>query len=438
MLITHFVSIMKYKRIDRELYIHNRRNFANQLKPGALAVFNSNDVYPISADGTMPFEQHRDILYLSGVDQEESILVIFPDAAKEEHREVLFLRETNEHIAVWEGAKLNKEEAYMVSGIKSVFWLSEFEKLFKTLMAQADTVYINTNEHLRAHTEVETREDRFIKKLKEDYPAHSVAKSAPIMHRLRSIKHPLEVDLIQQACDITNKGFRRVLKFLRPGAWEYELEAEFMHEFLMNRSKGFAYTPIIGGGKNACVLHYIENNQQLKEGDLVLMDVGAEYANYASDMTRTVPVSGRYSERQKAVYNAVLKVKKECEKILVPGVMLDDYHKEVGLIMQAELLQLGLLDKADIQNEDPKWPAYKKYFMHGTSHFMGLDTHDVGLWTEPVKPGMVFTIEPGIYIPEENLGVRIENDYMVQENGILFDFMREIPQEVEEIEDLMN
>lgn len=310
---------MKYQQINSELFIKNRKNFADQMKSNSLAVFNSNDIYPISADSTMPFEQHRDIFYLSGVDQEESILVLFPDCPKEKHREILFLKETNAHIAVWEGEKLTKEKAFETSGVKTVYWLQDLEKIMFEIMTQCDTVYINTNEHYRATNETETREDRFTKWLKDKYPAHAVAKSNPILQRLRSVKDPIEIDLIQQACNITEKGFRRILNFVKPGVWEYNIEAEFMHEFLNNRSKGFSYTPIIASGNNANVLHYIENNQICKAGDLILIDVGAEYANYASDMTRTIPVSGKFSQRQKAVYNAVNRVKKEATKMLVPG-----------------------------------------------------------------------------------------------------------------------
>ncbi len=429
---------MKYHQISNTLFTKNRKNFTAKMQPKSLAVFNSNDIYPISADSTLPFEQHRDIFYLSGVDQEESILVLFPDCPKEKHREILFLKETNEHIAIWEGEKLTKEKAFETSGIKTVYWLHDMEKVMFEIMTQCDTVYINTNEHYRASVETETREDRFTAWLKDKYPAHSVAKSNPILQRLRSVKDAIEIDLIQQACDITEKGFRRILKFVKPDVWEYNIEAEFMHEFLNNRSKGFAYTPIIASGNNANVLHYIENNQQCKSGDLILFDVAAEYANYSSDMSRTIPVSGKYTERQKAVYNAVNRVKNEATKLLTPGVLWEQYHTEVGKIMTSELLGLGLLDKADIQNENPDWPAYKKYFMHGTSHHMGLDTHDYGVLTEPMQANMVFTVEPGIYIPDEGFGIRLEDDVVIQEQGEPFNLMRNIPIEAEEIEDLMN
>lgn len=429
---------MKYQTIDAALYKLNRKDFMSQMEDGALAVFNSNDIFPISADSTMPFQQHRDILFLSGVDQEESILVLFPNAKNPNQREVLFLKETSELIAIWEGEKLDKKRALEVSGIATVHWLQDFQTVFKQMMAEASGVYLNTNEHLRANTEVETREDRFIKKVKQDYPTHQVHKSAPILHRLRSVKHPIEINLMQKACDITKAGIHRLLKFIKPGVWEHHIEAELAHEFLMNSSRGFAYTPIIASGKNACVLHYIENNKECFDGDVILLDVGAEYANYASDLTRCIPVSGTFTARQKEVYNAVLHVKNEAEKLLVPGTMMSEYHKQVGLLMEEQLVKLKLISLSDIKSQNPDWPAYKKYFMHGTSHFIGLDTHDVGLWNEPIKAGMAFTCEPGIYIPEENLGIRLEDDLVVQEKGAPLNLMSEIPLEADEIEDLMN
>ena len=429
---------MKYHQINSQLFIKNRAKFITQMKPNSLAVFNSNDIYPVSADSTLPFSQHRDILYLSGVDQEESILLLFPDAHYDEFKEILFLKETNAHIAVWEGEKLTKDRAFEVSGIKNVIWLQDFHKTLRELMSYSDTIYINTNEHYRANIETETREARFVKWWKENYPAHQVAKSNPILHRIRSVKESEELELIQTACDITEKGFRRVLNFVKPNVMEFEIEAEFAHEFIRNRSKGFAYTPIIASGKSANVLHYIENNLQCKDGDLLLLDVGAEYANYSSDMTRMIPVSGRFSERQKAVYKAVLNVKNEATKMLVPGTLWKQYHLEVGKIMTSELLNLGLLDKADIQNQTEEKPAYKKYFMHGTSHHLGLDTHDYGLLREPMQANMVFTVEPGIYLPDEGFGIRLEDDVVIQEKGEPFNLMRNIPIEIEEIESIMN
>jgi len=429
---------MKYHKIERNLFIKNRAKFSAQMKPNSVAIFNSNDNYPVSADTTLPFAQHRDIFYLSGADQEESVLLLFPDAPYEHQREILFLRETNEHIAVWEGKKLTKERAYEVSGIKTVYWLNDFHKILNEMMTYCDTIYINTNEHYRAAVETETREDRFVKWWKTKYPAHQVAKSNPILQRLRSVKEDEEIDLIQTACNITEKGFRRLLSFVKPNVAEYEIEAELIHEFVRNRSRGFAYTPIIASGNSANVLHYIENNQQCKAGDLILLDVAAEYANYSSDLSRTIPVSGKYTDRQKAVYNAVLRVKNEATKMLTPGTLWKQYHVEVGKFMTSELLGLRLIDKADVQNENPEWPAYKKYFMHGTSHHLGLDTHDYGLLHEPMQPNMVFTVEPGIYIPAEGFGIRLEDNVVIQSSGEPFNLMRNIPIETGEIEDLMN
>jgi Xaa-Pro aminopeptidase len=429
---------MKYHRINKELFIHNRKGFTTLMEYNSLAVFNSNDIITTSADSTTPFVQHRDIFYLSGVDQEESILVLFPNASNYAHREILFLKETSETIKIWEGEKLTKKTAYETSGIKTVYWLEQFEQVFNQLMAEAESVYLNINQHTRANTETETREGRFIKWCKNKYPAHNYVQSAPIMHQIRSVKSPIELELMQKACDITEKGVRRILDFIKPGVMEYNIEAELMHEFLNNRSKGFAYTPIIASGESACVLHYVENNKPCKEGDVILMDFGAEYANYCSDLTRSLPVSGRFTTRQKSVYNAVLHVKNEATKLLVPGVNLQEYHKEVGLLMQEQLVNLKLIDKTDIKNQNPVSPAYRKYFMHGTSHFIGLDTHDVGFWHEPIAENMVFTVEPGIYIPEENLGIRLEDDVVIQKTGEPFNLMRNIPIEANEIEELMN
>ena len=429
---------MRYTPISPLVYQKNRSNFSDSLNQNGLAIFNSNDIYPVSADSTLPFAQHRDIFYLTGIDQEETILLLFPDAKNPIHREILFIKETNDHIAVWEGEKLSKEKAKSISGIETILWISDFETIFFKLTTQSDLFYFNTNEHYRASIVTQTREDRFIEWAKKKYPAHNVAKSNPILQKLRSIKSFEEIDQIQTACNITEKGIRRLFRFIKPGVWEYEIEAELLHEFLRNKSKGFAYTPIIASGKNANVLHYIKNNNQCKDGELVLLDVAAEYGNYSSDLTRTLPVSGKFSDRQKAIYRAVLNVKKEATKLLVPGSFWEDYHVEVGKIMTSELLKLGLLDKADLQNENPESPAYKKYFMHGTSHHMGLDTHDYGLLSDSFKANMVFTVEPGIYIPEEGFGIRLEDDVVIQEKGEPRNLMKKIPVEIEEIEFLMN
>ena len=410
----------------------------SRMKKNSFAVFNSNDIYPIGADSTFPFEQHRDIFYLTGIDQEETILLLSPQDKEIKNREILFVKETDKNIQIWEGPKLSKEDARSISGIEKILWLNEFEPTLKEITSQNNGIYLNKNEHYRNNSETQTREDRFISKFKKEYPTHSVYRSNPILQHIRSIKDPLEINQIKKACDITEMGFRRILKFIKPGIWEYEIEAELLHEFISNRSKGFAYSPIIASGKNANILHYIKNNSQCKSGELILIDSAAEYGNYCSDLTRTIPVSGRYSVRQKAIYNAVLNVKREATTLLTPGNLWKEYHEEVGKIMTAELLKLGLLDKNDVRKQDPKNPAYKKYFMHGTSHHIGLDTHDYGLLDEPFEPNMVFTVEPGIYLPDEGFGIRIEDVVVVQESGDPINLMKNIPIEIDEIESIMN
>lgn len=428
---------MRYHAIPSKLFVENRKRFVKELRSGSLAVFNSNDIMPTSADGTMLFKQNTDIFWLSGIDQEESILLVFPDATLSGQREILFIKETNEEIAIWEGAKLTKAQAAEVSGVKTVYWLSQFKTVFHQLMCECKQVYLNSNEHLRAVVEVETRDARFVKWCKEHYPLHEYVRVQSIMHKLRVIKSKEEVDLIQEACNITEKGFRRLLGFVKPGVWEFEIEAELVHEFIRNRSKGFAYGPIIASGFNACVLHYVDNNKECKGGDVILLDVAAEYANYASDLTRCLPVSGKFTKRQKDVYNAVLRVLRGATGMLKAGNNIMDYHEAVGELMEEELIKLRLLTAAAVKKQDPKNPLYKKYFMHGTSHYLGLDVHDYGDRYRKFEAGMVLTCEPGIYIREENLGIRLENDILITKNGNT-DLMKNIPIEAEEIEQLMN
>lgn len=428
---------MRHEDIGQALFIRNREKFTSQMKPGSIAVFHSNDIMPTSADGTMPFIQQTDFLYLTGADQEESILLLFPDAPEEKYREILFLRETNEHIAVWEGEKLSKKAATELSGIRNVQWVNQFDSIFGMLMRYAENLYLLTNEHYRQASETETRTDRFISECKRRFPLHRYERSFPILNEIRAVKETREIELIRKACLITKKGFERVLKFVKPGITEYEIEAELIHEFVRNRSRRFAYTPIIASGYNACVLHYIQNEAVCEDGDMLLMDVGAEYAGYASDMTRTIPVNGRFTERQRKVYDAVLRVQRDAMRLLTPALSIKEYHKAVGNLMEKELVGLDLISVSDIKNENPDWPAYKKYFMHGTSHHLGLDVHDYGSMDVKLKPGMVFTVEPGIYIPEENLGIRLENDIVITESGY-DDLMGDIPIEAEEIEEIMN
>jgi len=430
---------MRYKRINKELFVGNRRKLAKELKQNSMVVLNANDIMPTNSDGTMRFRQNSDLFYLTGVDQEETVLVLCPDFPDKKYREVLFLRETSDLIATWEGHKLTREEAQEATGVETIMWTSDFAKTLHTMMVMGDVehVYLNTNDHYRADVPVESREARFVKWCTEKYPLHKYERLAPIMHRLRSVKSKFEIDLMQEACDITAKAFERVLKFVKPGVMEYEIEAELSHEFLRNRSRGFAYEPIIASGANSCVLHYIENDKPCKDGDILLLDVGAEYANYNADLTRTIPVNGKFTKRQKDVYNAVLRIQREAMKMLRPGEKYYDYHKEVQRITESELVKLKLIDKTDLKTQDKTRPLFMKYFMHGTGHQLGLDVHDVGSMYHKMQAGQVWTVEPGIYIKEEGLGVRIENNVVIQKEG-LRDLMKEIPVEVEEIEDIMN
>lgn len=427
---------MRYKKIDPTLFINNRKNLVKHLPPNSLVVLNANDIMPTNGDGVMPFRQNSDLFYLSGIDQEETILVLYPDAPQAAWRELLFVKETNEHIMIWEGQKYTQEAAIEVSGVARVHWLKEFPALFNTLMGHAEHVYLNSNEHARAAVEVSTRDARFITWCREQYPLHTYKRLAPIMHHLRAVKSATEIALIQEACNITEKGIRALLPLVKPGVMEYELEAALIGEFTRHGSKGFAYDPIVASGANACVLHYTANDRPCQASDTILLDVGAEYANYKSDLTRVVPVSGRFTPRQRAVYDAVLRVLRQAGQLLVPGDDLATYHRQVGEVMTEELAGLGLLDRTDIRHQDPKRPAYKKYFMHGTSHHIGLDTHDVGDVHRKFELGMVFTIEPGIYIREEGLGMRLENTFVIRENGPE-DLMATIPLEAEEIEALV-
>ena len=427
---------MKYTSIDKALFEGNRKRFAAALPAGAMAIFNANDEMPRSADGNFPFRQNADLFYLSGIDQEETVLVVFPNCPNPAFSEALFLKQTDEHIAVWEGHKYTKEEARAASGIQNIYWISEFPKVLPMLMNWASSCYLNANEHDRYVHTVPYRDLRFSNEVRQRWPLMRYERSAPIMQQLRQIKSDAEIVLMQQAMDITEKAFRRVLKFVKPGVMEYEIEAEIQHEFLRNRATGQAYGSIIASGPNACVLHYVDNNMACKDGDLLLMDFGAEYANYAADLTRCIPVGGKFTKRQADVYNAVLSVMKFATSRLVVGNRIDDYHKEVGLAMEEQLIKLGLLDAAAVKKQDPERPLYKRYFMHGTSHFLGLDVHDVGNKFEPMKAGMVFTCEPGIYIPEEGLGIRLENDILITAKGNV-DLMARIPLEIKDIEALM-
>ena len=428
---------MRYKNINNNLFIENRKKFIESIKDKSATVFVSNDLMPTNADEEMPFIQNTNLFYLTGIDQEDTFLILAPDFPNKNLREILFIKETSEEISIWEGNKLTKNEAIKISGIKTVLWNDEFYKILPLIIAESNNLYIEKNEHIRSITKVETAQDRFYGFAKEKFPLQNFERSYPILSKLRMVKNNIEIKLIQKACDITEKGFRRILNYTKPGVWEYELEAEFIHEFIKNNSKGFAYQPIIASGINACTLHYNENDCECKLGSLILMDVAAEYANYKSDMTRTIPVDGKFTKRQLDVYNAVLNVKNEATNILRPGITVNDYHKEVGKIMESELLKIKLLDKTDVKKQAPKNPLFKQYFMHGTSHHLGLDVHDVGNFYVDLKPGNVFTVEPGIYIRKENLGIRLEDNIVIGEKENI-NLMKNIPILPEEIENLMN
>lgn len=428
---------MKYPTIDNSLFLNNRKNFVSRLSSSSIALFYANDEFPRSGDQPFLFKQNADFFYLTGIDQEQSILLLYPDCPNSQYKEVLFLRQTNEHIAVWEGHKYTKEEAKVASGIENVYWLSEFDNIFHSIVNYAENIYINTNENDRyAHT-VPYRDIRMLAELRNKYPLHHYERSAPILRDLRPLKSDIEIQLTRKACEITRDAFIRVLKFIKPGVGEWEVEAELIHEYIRQRATGHAYSPIIGSGKNAVVLHYVENNAICKEGEVLLIDSGAEYANYNADMTRSIPVSGRFTKRQRDVYDSVLHVMREATKLLVAGSIWNEYHNEVGDIMTAELIKLGLITKHDVEKQDPKMPAYKKYFMHGTSHHLGIDVHDFAGRYTPFAAGNILTCEPGIYIPAEGLGIRLENNILITPDGNV-DLMADIPVEADHIEEIMN
>ncbi|WP_337040890.1 aminopeptidase P family protein [Emticicia sp. 17c] len=428
---------MRYEAIDSGLFINNRKRLITLLKPKSMAIVLSNDVIPSNADGTLGFRQNNDFFYLTGIDQEESILVLFPDFPDENFREILLIRETSDHIRIWEGEKLSKVQAANISGITKVLWVNSFESILRKFIFEAEQVYLNLNEHDGGDWSFQTRERRFINDFKQKFPLHKTERLAPLMRQLRVIKQPLEISLIQKAIEISKKGFYRMAKFLKSGVFEYELEAELTHEFLMNRSRGHAFHPILASGASACVLHYVTNNNICNDGEVILMDFGAEYANYNADITRCLPVNGRFSKRQKEVYQAVLRIMKIARNMIVAGNTMDKLRKDIGKVVESELIGLGLLSKTEVERQDPDAPLYRKYFPHGISHHLGLDVHDVGSRYETFKQGMIFTCEPGIYIPEEKIGIRLENDILITKKGNI-DLMENIPIEIEEIEDLMN
>lgn len=428
---------MKYELLNSHLFQLNRERFVRELKPNTIAIFNANDMMPRTGDQFFPFRQNADLFYLSGLDQEETVLVLYPDAVRKGFREIVFTKKTNPHIVVWEGHKYTKKEAKATSGIQTIYWLEDMPNILNSLILKASAIYLNGNENSRFDSPVLARDARFAIDIRAKYPMHTILRSQPIMQKLRMIKSNYEVAVIQHAINITKKAFKRVLEFVRPGVMEYEIEAEMIHEFIRNRATGHAYEPIIASGKNACILHYNVNNQMCRNGDLLLMDFGAEYANYAADLTRTIPVNGQFTTRQRDIYQSVLKVLNDSTELLVPGITINEYHKMVGKIMESELIRLKLLDREAVKHQNPDQPLYRQYFMHGTSHHLGLDVHDLGNFHTPIQAGMLFTSEPGIYIPKEGIGIRLENDILVTDNKPM-NLMKHIPIEIEEIEEYMN
>jgi Xaa-Pro aminopeptidase len=427
---------MRYDAFPADLFVKNRAKLTGTLTPKSIVILSSNDIMPTNADGTMGFKQQTDLFYLTGIDQEETLLILYPDAPEEHLKEILFVKETSELIAIWEGHKLTKKEATEISGIKNVQWAENFDAILKTIIYSAESVYLHANEHIRNASLVETQNDRLAKKIKENYPLHTINRLAPLLNTIRMVKESAELEALQKAIDITERAFRRVLSFTKPGVSEFEIEAEFIHEFIKRRSGGFAYTPIIASGANACVLHYISNELPCQDGDLLLLDVGACYGNYNADMTRTIPVNGRFSPRQKAVYLAVQSVLDFASELMKPGIFWVDYQKEVERFMEGQLIDLGLFSRKDVEKQDPNAPLFKRYFMHGVAHHLGLDVHDVWDKYKPFEAGMVLTCEPGIYIREEGLGIRLENNLLITENGT-DNLMKHIPIHWEEIEQLM-
>ena len=429
---------MRYETIDSQLFVENRKRFLDKIKPNSIVIMSSNDVMPTNADGTMNFRQNNDLFYLTGVDQEETILLLAPDAERPELREVLFVRETNDHIRLWEGEKLTQQQGTKVSGIKNVQWVQEFESIVHLVAFHADNIYLGHNEHIKTTTiDMNTREDRMIKWCKDKFPLHTYERAAKLTRDLRTVKSEHEVDLLKKACDLTTEAFVRVLPLVKPGMFEFQIEAELSYHFLKNRSRGHAFLPIVASGENACALHYVTNNEECKDGDLILMDFGAEYANYNADITRCIPVNGKFSERQKEVYSAVLRCLKEGVKLLQPGTFLNDYEANMATLVENELVNIGVLTREAIAVQDPDRPLYKEFFPHGTAHHLGLDVHDVGNRSLPIKEGMIFTCEPGIYIKEERIGIRLENDYLITKNGPV-SLTDGIPIEIEDIEALMS
>lgn len=428
---------MRYEGLPNTVFIQNRNNFTSKTKENTITILTSNDIKHTNADDVMGFAQNNDLFYLSGIDQEETILVLYPDAYKPENKEILFIKETNEHIKIWDGEKLTKEEARQISGIQRIEWVHDFEKTLQLMAFEADGFYLGHNEHIKRITyNKQTQQDRMINWCKEKYPLHQYHRAAKITRALRPVKSNEEVAQIQKAADISIKGFHKVLKTVKANSKEYELEAELTYVLFKNGGTRHAFKPIVASGKNACALHYNTNDNVCQDGDMILLDFGVCYGNYNSDTTRCIPVNGKFSDRQKEVYSAVLHCLKEGSKLLKPGVIPADYEKQMASLVEEQLIKIGILDASEIAAQNPDKPLYKKYFMHGTAHHLGLDVHDVGLYSRALEPGMVLTCEPGIYIPEEGIGCRLENDYLITETGNI-NLTQAMPIEIEEIEKLM-
>lgn len=428
---------MRNLPLNPKLFIENRKRFVAKMEKNSIAIFNSNDEMPVNGDSTYPFVQNADLYWLTGIQQEDTMLVLFPDNPDPEYREVLVLYRPNELKEKWNGFRLRKNQAFDISGIKKIIWLDELQPLLQVWVHLSNTIYLNSNENDRKpETGVATRDYRFIYEMQQKYPLHQFRRSARIMRELRGIKTKYEVEVMKVAIDITDKTFRRLLKFIHPGVWEFEIEAEIWHSFISQRADGPAYGSIIASGDNARILHYVSNNQQCKDGDMILMDFGALYGRYPADITRTVPVNGKYTKRQHEVYDSCLEIHKYCRTILKPGITVNKYHEKVGDKATKIFQKIGLLTKADVKNEDPDNRAYRKYLYHGISHYLGVDVHDLGPKTTPLQAGAVLTIEPGIYIEEEKMGVRIENNYWLTKSGNI-DLAKNIPITADEIETLM-
>lgn len=427
---------MRYHKIDNQFFIHNRERFSKQMKSQSIALFVSNDEFPRNGDQFFPYRQSSDLFYLSGIEQEKTILLLSPESKNPKHREILFIVKSNEQIEIWNGHKYTKKEASEISGIENVYWIDEMDLILRELTFNAQNIYLDAYEYPKYSCEVETRDLRFAKEIQQIFPLHNYERSAPILYKMRLLKSETEIQLIKKACEITNKAFRRILKFAKPDVWEFEIQAEMDHEFTINRANGHGYYPIIASGKNSCVLHYIENDKQCLNGDIILFDFGAEYANYSADISRCIPVKGKFTERQKAVYQAVLRTLNALTKKMNVGETLDNLDKLSKELIEKELIDLGLFTKEEVANQNPEEPLYKKYFMHGVNHHLGLDVHDVGDRTVPLTEGMILTCEPGIYIREENLGIRLENNILITKNGPV-NLTADIPIEIAEIEKLM-